>query len=91
MKVLYLPKVEIDLFNLIKLLYHEQYFSFPDQAIVYVQKIKQYIENNIKTACKQKVSEYFCKYGKKICIIPLIKRMHEQVGIYFSNNVIMFI
>jgi hypothetical protein len=63
MKVQYLPEVEIYLFDLIELLYRNKYFSFPDQAIDYVQRIRSYIENTIETAYKRKAPEHFTKYG----------------------------
>ena len=63
MKVLYLPEVEIYLFELIELLFMKNYFSFPDQAINYVFKIRQYIESSISTVHKRKAPDYFAKYG----------------------------
>jgi hypothetical protein len=64
MKIQYLPEIEIYLFELIELLYKEHYFSFPDQAIDYVQKMRQYIENVIPIAHKRKAPDYFAKYGR---------------------------
>jgi len=66
MKVHYLPEVEIYLFELIKRLYHNGYFSFPDQAINYVFKLRHYIENSIATVHKRKAPDYFIKYGKNM-------------------------
>ena len=64
MNVQYLPEIEIYLYELIELLYEEGYFSFPDQAIDYVHKIREYIESEILTAHKRKAPDIFARYGE---------------------------
>jgi hypothetical protein len=66
MKVFYLPEVELYFIELIELLYNKNYFSFPEQAISYVFKIQQYIENDIETVYKRKAPKSFEKYGKNM-------------------------
>ena len=86
MKVLYLPEVEIYLFELIELLYNKDYFSFPDQAINYVFKIRQYIESSIATAHKRKAPDNFAKYGKNMSYFIYKANTNTSWYIFFQQK-----
>jgi hypothetical protein len=86
MKVLYLPEVEIYLFELIELLYYKNYFSFPEQAVSYVLKIRQYVENCIATTHKRKAPEYFTRYGKNMFYIIYKANTNTSWYIFFQQK-----
>ena len=56
MEILYLPEVEDYLFELIELLYRKNYFSFLEEAVNYVVRLRKYIEEHIGTTPKHKAS-----------------------------------
>ena len=86
MKVLYLLEVEIYLFELIELLYNKGYFSFPDQAINYIFKMRQYIESSIETVHKRKASEYFTKYGSNMFYFIYKANVNTNWYIFFQQK-----
>ena len=86
MKVLYLPEVEIYLFELIELLYCKNYFSFPDQTINYVFKIRQYIESSITTVHKRKAPGHFAKYGKNMFYFIYKANANTSWYVFFSKR-----
>ena len=86
MAVHYLPEVEIYLFELIEQLYDKNYFSFPDQAINYVFKIRKYIESSITTAYKRKAPEYFAKYGKDMSYFIYKANANTSWYIFFRQK-----
>jgi len=91
MKVLYLPEVEIYLFDLIELLYNKNYFSFSDQAINYVFKIRQYIESSIATAYKRKAPDNFTKYGKNMFYFIYKANANTSWYIFFQQKEDVFL
>jgi len=86
MKVYYLPEIEIYLSELIELLYKEEYFSFEEQAVEYVERLKQYIENTIKTAYKRKSPEFFSRYGKDMQYVVYKANTHTSWYIFFQQR-----
>ena len=86
MSVQYLPEIEIYLSELVELLYEKGYFSFPDQAINYVYKIREYIENEIFTAHKRKAPDIFAPYGKDMSYIVYKANHHTCWYIFFQQR-----
>jgi len=86
MEVHYLPEVEIYLFELIELLYSNGYFSFPDQAMNYVFKIRQYIESSIATVHKRKAPDHFIKYGKNMFYFIYKANANTSWYIFFQQK-----
>jgi len=86
MQVLYLPEVEIYLFELIELLYRKEYFSSLDQAIHYVSRLRQYIENSIATVHKRKAPDVFKKYGKDMCYFIYRANRNTSWYIFFQQK-----
>ena len=86
MTVCYLPEVEIYLFELIELLYDKNYFSFSDQAINYVFKIRQHIESSIATSHKHKAPEYFERYGENMYYIVYKANANTSWYIFFQQK-----
>ena len=86
MSAQYLPEVEIYLSELIELLYAKGYFSFPDQAINYVRKIREYIENEIYTAHKRKAPKHFSQYGKEMSFFIYKVNDYTSWYIFFQQE-----
>jgi len=86
MKVYYLPEIEIYLSELIELLYKEEYFSFEEQAVEYVERLKQYIENTIKTAYKRKSPDVVSRYGKDMQYVVYKANTHTSWYIFFQQR-----
>lgn len=59
MKVLFLPEVDDALFDLIKILYSRQYFSFAESAITYVEELVAEIETTIHSKPHKIAPSYF--------------------------------
>jgi len=49
MKIVFSPKVEDYLFELIEILYNKEYFGFKESATSYVKELIQNIQENIST------------------------------------------
>ena len=86
MKVHYLPEVEVYLVELIELLYNKGYFSFPDQAINYISKMRQYIESSIETAYKRKAPNHFSKYGSNMFYFVYRANVNTSWYIFFQQR-----
>jgi len=86
MKVLYLPEVEQYLYELVDLLYDIGYFSFPEQAMNYVIKMRQYIESSIETAYKRNAPDYFSRYGKNMSYFIYKANPHTSWYIFFQQK-----
>jgi len=86
MNVRYLPEIEIYLSELIELLYEEEYFSFPDQAINYVKKIRECIESEITTAHKRKAPDIFTRYGKEMSYFVYKANNRTSWYIFFQQR-----
>jgi len=86
MQVRYLPEVEIYLYELVELLFYQNYFSFPEQAINYVFKIRHYIEISISTAYKRKSPKYFAKYGKDMSYLVYKANPNTSWYIFFQQQ-----
>jgi len=86
MTVQYLPEIEYYLSDLIELLYAKGYFSFPDQAINYVRRLREYIENEIQTTHKRKAPEYFLQYGKDMFFIIYKANSNTIWYIFFQQQ-----
>ena len=91
MQVRYLPEVEIYLFELIELLFNQNYFSFPDQAVSYVFKIRQYIESSITTVYKRKAPDYFAKYGENMSYLVYKANPNTSWYIFFQQQADVFL
>ncbi len=67
MTVIYLPETEQYLLELIEVLYFEDYFAFPENAVEYVQNIRRYIEKTLQhSQVQREVPRYFERYGKNM-------------------------
>jgi hypothetical protein len=84
--VKYLPEIEDYLSELIETLYAEGYFSFLDQAIDYVYKIREYIETQIGTDHKRKAPDVFVRYGRDMSYIIYKANNRTSWYIFFQQR-----
>lgn len=71
--IIYLPKVEYFLNNLVDILFEQEYFGFKEYAMLYTTKIKVFIEEKISEYPSKNTPEGLKKYG-------------EQYMTYKANN-----
>jgi len=64
MKIIFLPEVEDYLFNLIAILYRENYFGFQDSALLYVEELIYKINTGIHLNMQKKHSFIFLNTEK---------------------------
>ena len=64
-KIIYTPLFVSELDDLAKVLYQRKYFSFVEDVDVYIDKIYDFVENNVEYPISKISPENFQKYGKK--------------------------
>lgn len=86
MKVAYHPQVIDFLEQLTFTLYEEQYFGFYETACEYVDKMIDYISNNIHIRRHCKAPSYFESYGKNMLFITYQPNKQTTWYILFNIN-----
>ncbi len=66
MRVILIPEVEDYLYELVEILYRNEYFGFKSSAVSYVVNLISEIENNIQFSTRRKAPLYFNRYGKDL-------------------------
>jgi len=66
MRVIFLPKVQDYLDNLIPILYEKEYFGFKDSAVRYIDNLRKDIEINLSTHLHKPAPIYYDRYGKNM-------------------------
>ncbi|HUH75579.1 MAG TPA: hypothetical protein VLZ75_14385 [Chitinophagales bacterium] len=84
MKVLFLPEVEVYLFDLIEILYHKEYFGFKESAINYIVNLEIDIRNLLPTKIKRPAPPYFDKFGKNMLYSVFEKNKVTQWYVFFN-------
>jgi len=85
MKIVFSPKVEDYLFELIEILYDKDYFGFKESAISYVKELIQNIQENISTSPKKIAPPYFDKYGDNLYYTSFRRNKATQWFVFFST------
>lgn len=65
-EIVYAKEVEIFLDELLIILFKKDYFGFPDSAKSYVDRIFDYVEQNIGILQGKEAPAYFSKYAKNM-------------------------
>ena len=65
-EVIYAKEVELYLDELLIVLFEKGYFSFPDDAKSYVDRIINYIEQNIGILPERNAPQYFNRYAMNL-------------------------
>ena len=65
-EIIYAREVELFLDELLIILFEKGYFSFPDSAKSYVDRLIDYIERNIGIIPGRKAPSYFDRYAKNM-------------------------
>ena len=64
-EIIYSPLFIDELDELAKVLYQQKYFSFVEDVDVYIDKIYDFVENNVEYPISKISPENFQKHGKK--------------------------
>ena len=83
-KILYKPEVEDYFFDLVLLLFREDYFSYLENAESYKNNIIDFVENSITTFPSHKTPLKLIDFGSNYIFINPI---HEQLGLCFLKNI----
>ncbi|MFY1046532.1 hypothetical protein [Chryseobacterium sp. GP-SGM7] len=63
--IVYKDRFESEIDNLLEVLFINEYFGFEDSALTYVEKIYDFIKNNISKPISKNSPLYYQKFGKK--------------------------
>ena len=74
------------LYELAKLLFDKEYFSFVETADKYIDDIVAFILKNIHTFPHKKAPAYFSKYGKKLFYISYHRNQRTTWYILFEKT-----
>jgi len=85
MTISYLPEVEQYLLELVELLYEEDYFSFREDAVAYVHKLRMYVDSRIHIAQKRPAPDIFSRYGKNMYYITYKANYQTEWYIFFQQ------
>jgi hypothetical protein len=80
----YSPEVILFLKELTSLLYSKGYFSYPETAKDYVDKLTYYIENDIATKTKKVAPKHFSKFGKNMFYVHYKPNKRTTWYIFFN-------
>ncbi|GAB6119679.1 hypothetical protein [Dysgonomonas termitidis] len=86
MRVLYHQSVEDSLFELVEILYNEEYFGFYESALNYVIELRDEIEASIENLPKKKAPGYFNKYKENLSYITINKNKNTSWYIFFLSG-----
>jgi hypothetical protein len=84
-KVAFDPPVVDYLDHLAYTLYAENYFGFINSAIEYIDKMVDYITDNIQAKPHKKTPPFFDKYGEDLLYITY--QPNKPLGIYSSLSI----
>jgi len=84
MNVIFSPKVEEYLFELMEILYEQGYFGFKESAVQYVKDLIFDIRTKLPTSLKRTAPEYFSKYGEKLLFSMFKKSKTTQWYVFFN-------
>jgi len=85
MKIVFSPKVEDYLFELIEILYDKGYFGFKESAINYVTELILDIQTNLEASPKKIAPSYFSKYGENLYYASFRRNKTTQWFAFFST------
>ena len=85
-RVDYLPEIIRYLKELTTVLYEKGYFSFPETAKEYVDKLTFDIEINIASKSKKIAPRHFAKYGKGMYYITYKPNKRTTWYIFFNHK-----
>jgi len=84
-EIVYAKEVELFLDELLIILFEKGYFGFPDSAKSYVDRIINYIEQNIGILSEREAPPYFNQYAKNLKYITY--RANKSTSCkYFLNQ-----
>ena len=84
MKVLFLPEVRTYFRELENVLFKDEYFSYEETAIRYVQELISDIQNSLPDRQRRPAPGYFDRYGKNMSYAVFRKSRQTQWYAFFT-------
>jgi len=85
MKILAIPKVIEYLNNLVDILFENKYFSYPQDALEYVDELRNDIKKTLPTRLHKNAPPYFDKYGKNMKYAAFKKNKQTTWYVFFKT------
>ena len=83
MKIIAIPKVELYLESLKKILFENEYFGFEETAQKYIDDLFLDIKTNLPTRLRKPAPPHFDRYGKDMYYALFKKSKHTQWYVFF--------
>jgi hypothetical protein len=87
MSVIFLPEIQDYLNNLIPVLYGKGYFSYEEQAQIYIDGLVDDIQNNLSKKRHKPAPSHYDKYGKGLCYAAFTKNRRTTWYPFFTKHV----
>ena len=90
-EIVYAKGVELFLDGLLKILFENGYFSFPDSAKSYVDRVIDYVEQNIGILPGREAPPYFSRYGRNLNYITYRANKSTVWYVFYQQRVNVFL
>ena len=90
-EIVYAKEVELFLDELLIVLFEKGYFSFPDSAKSYVDRIIDYIEQNIGILPGRDAPLYFTRYAKNLKYITYRANKSTSWYVFYQQRAHIFL
>ena len=90
-EIVYAKEVELFLDELLIILFEKGYFGFPDSAKSYVDRIINYIEQNIGILSEREAPPYFNQYAKNLKYITYRANKSTSWYILYQHRANIFL
>ena len=84
-KIVYAKEVEQFLDELLIILFEKGYFGFPDSAKSYVDKLLDYVKQNIGIFPERDAPQYFSRYAKNMKYIIYCANKSTQWYVFYQQ------
>ena len=85
MRILAMPEVTEYLDNLVDILFEKKYFSYVEDAVDYVEDLRNEIKTKLHTKLHKTAPEYFDKYGKNMKYAAFKKNRRTTWYAFFTK------
>jgi hypothetical protein len=86
MKIVFDSEVEKYLYQMVDILYNEEYFGFKENAYQYVDDLIDDIAYNIGSKQKRPAPPYFDRYGENMSYAVFRKNKNTQWYVFFNYD-----
>ena len=90
-EIVYAKEVELFLDELLIILFEKEYFSFPNDAKSYVDRLIDYVEQNIGIIPERDAPPYFTRYAKNLKFITYRANKSTTWFVFYQQRTNIFL